>query len=48
MRDFAPVSPLPGVDAAAAESLALPMGPALSGPQVAEVAAAAGAALAPG
>jgi dTDP-4-amino-4,6-dideoxygalactose transaminase len=41
MRDFAPSAPLPGVESAAAESLALPMGPALSEQQAAEVAAAA-------
>jgi dTDP-3-amino-3,4,6-trideoxy-alpha-D-glucose transaminase len=46
MRDFAPASPLPGVDAAAAQSLALPMGPALSEEQVAAVTRAATAALA--
>ncbi len=37
LRDFAPAAPLPGVDSAAAHSLALPMGPALSEAQVAEV-----------
>ncbi len=41
MRDFAPPTPLPGVESAAAESLALPMGPALSEQQAAEVVAAA-------
>jgi len=41
MRDFAPSAPLPGVESAAAESLALPMGPALSEQQATEVAAAA-------
>ncbi|HUC07108.1 MAG TPA: DegT/DnrJ/EryC1/StrS family aminotransferase [Solirubrobacterales bacterium] len=41
MRDFAPSTPLPGVESAAAESLALPMGPALNEQQAAEVAAAA-------
>jgi len=46
MRDFAPTAPLRGVDAAAAQSLALPMGPALSEDQVAAVAEAATAALA--
>ncbi len=45
MREFAPAAPLPGVDAAAAQSLALPMGPALTAEQVAEVAGAATAAL---
>jgi dTDP-4-amino-4,6-dideoxygalactose transaminase len=40
LREFAPTRPLPGVDSAAARSLALPMGPALSDPQVAEVCAA--------
>jgi dTDP-4-amino-4,6-dideoxygalactose transaminase len=48
MRSFAPSSPLPGVDGAAAQSLALPMGPALTEAQVAEVAAAATSALARG
>jgi dTDP-4-amino-4,6-dideoxygalactose transaminase len=43
LREFAPRAPLPGVDSAAARSLALPMGPALSDEQVAEVARAAGA-----
>jgi len=37
LRDFAPASPLPGVESAAAHSLALPMGPALTEEQVAEV-----------
>jgi dTDP-4-amino-4,6-dideoxygalactose transaminase len=46
MREFAPRVPLPGVDSAAAESLALPMGPALSDEQAAEVVQAARAALA--
>jgi dTDP-4-amino-4,6-dideoxygalactose transaminase len=46
MREFAPREPLPGVEGAASESLALPMGPALGDQQVAEVAAAATAALA--
>jgi dTDP-4-amino-4,6-dideoxygalactose transaminase len=41
MRDFAPSAPLPGVESAAAESLALPMGPALSEQQATEVAEAA-------
>jgi dTDP-4-amino-4,6-dideoxygalactose transaminase len=46
MREFAPRVPLPGVESAAAESLALPMGPALSDEQAAEVVQAARAALA--
>jgi dTDP-4-amino-4,6-dideoxygalactose transaminase len=37
LRDFVPRAPLPGVESAAAQSLALPMGPALSDEQVAEV-----------
>lgn len=41
MRDFAPSTPLPGVESAAAQSLALPMGPALDEQQVAEVVRAA-------
>ena len=41
MRSFAPATALPGVDSAAAESLALPMGPALSEQQVSEVVRAA-------
>ncbi len=41
LRDFAPASTLPNVDSAAAQSLALPMGPALSTEQVTEVARAA-------
>ncbi len=41
LREFAPAHPLPGVDAAAAESLALPMGPALTEQQAAEVSRAA-------
>ena len=45
MREFAPAKSLPGVDAAAAQSLALPMGPALSAAEVSEVAQAATAAL---
>jgi dTDP-4-amino-4,6-dideoxygalactose transaminase len=48
MREFAPAQSLPGVDAAAAQSLALPMGPALSEAEVSEVAQAATAALARG
>ena len=40
MRDFVPSQPLPNVDAAAAESLALPMGPALDASDVEQVAAA--------
>jgi dTDP-4-amino-4,6-dideoxygalactose transaminase len=48
MRSFAPTAPLPGVDAAAAQSLALPMGPALTEEQVTEVARAATSALARG
>ena len=43
LRDFAPTAPLPGVEAAASRSLALPMGPALSDDQVAEVARVASA-----
>ena len=38
LSDFAPSVALPGVDTAAAQSLALPMGPALGDEQVAEVA----------
>jgi dTDP-4-amino-4,6-dideoxygalactose transaminase len=38
LRDFAPAGALPGVDTAAAQSLALPIGPALSEDQAAEVA----------
>jgi dTDP-4-amino-4,6-dideoxygalactose transaminase len=41
LRDFVPALPLPGVDAAAARSLALPMGPALSDEDAAEVSRAA-------
>jgi dTDP-4-amino-4,6-dideoxygalactose transaminase len=41
MRDFAPSAPLPGVESAASESLALPMGPALTERQATEVAEAA-------
>jgi dTDP-4-amino-4,6-dideoxygalactose transaminase len=41
LADFAPASALPGVDSAAARSLALPMGPALTDEQVAEVSRAA-------
>lgn len=37
LRDFAPRVPLPGVEAAAERSLALPMGPALGEVEVAEV-----------
>jgi dTDP-4-amino-4,6-dideoxygalactose transaminase len=37
LRDYVPASPLPGVERAAAESLALPMGPALTEEQAAEV-----------
>ena len=37
LRDFAPRVPLPGVEAAAERSLALPMGPALSEAEVAAV-----------
>jgi len=40
MREFAPSQPLANVDAAAAESLALPMGPALTAADVEQVAAA--------
>lgn len=36
LREFTPRVPLPGVESAAAESLALPMGPALTDEQVAE------------
>ncbi len=46
LSEFAPRVPLPGVESAAAESLALPMGPALSDEQVAEASRAALAALA--
>ena len=46
MRPFAPAAPLPGVERAAAESLALPMGPALGEQQVQEVVAAVAAAMA--
>jgi dTDP-3-amino-3,4,6-trideoxy-alpha-D-glucose transaminase len=38
LREFAPTNTLPGVESAATQSLALPMGPALSDDQVAEVA----------
>jgi dTDP-3-amino-3,4,6-trideoxy-alpha-D-glucose transaminase len=48
MREFAPTGPLPGVEGAAAESLALPMGPALSEEQVATVVSATTAAFARG
>jgi dTDP-4-amino-4,6-dideoxygalactose transaminase len=37
MEAFAPPAPLPGVESAAAQSLALPMGPALTEEQAAEV-----------
>jgi dTDP-4-amino-4,6-dideoxygalactose transaminase len=37
LRSFAPADPLPAVESAAAESLALPMGPALSEAEVARV-----------
>jgi dTDP-4-amino-4,6-dideoxygalactose transaminase len=37
LREFVPTAPLPGVDSAAAQSLALPMGPALTDEQAAEV-----------
>jgi dTDP-4-amino-4,6-dideoxygalactose transaminase len=40
MREFAPDAPLPGVEAAAAESLSLPMGPALAEEQAAAVVSA--------
>jgi dTDP-4-amino-4,6-dideoxygalactose transaminase len=40
MREFAPSGPLPNVDSAAAQSLALPMGPALDASDVEQVAAA--------
>lgn len=43
LRELAPGRPLPGVDSAAERSLALPMGPALSAEQVAEVCRVAGA-----
>jgi dTDP-4-amino-4,6-dideoxygalactose transaminase len=43
LRDFPPRGPLPGVEAAAGRSLALPMGPALTEQQAAEVARVAGA-----
>jgi dTDP-4-amino-4,6-dideoxygalactose transaminase len=45
LRRFAPADPLPGVEAAAAESLALPMGPALEESEVERVAEAVRAAL---
>ena len=45
LREFVPRVPLPGVESAAAESLALPMGPALSDEQVAEASGAIRAAL---
>jgi dTDP-4-amino-4,6-dideoxygalactose transaminase len=48
LRTFAPSDPLPGVESAAAQSLALPMGPTLSAAQVAEVVRVASAALGPG
>jgi dTDP-4-amino-4,6-dideoxygalactose transaminase len=37
LREFAPSAPLPGVDSAASQSLALPMGPALTAEQATEV-----------
>lgn len=43
LSEFAPERALPGVDSAAARSLALPMGPALSEEQVVEVCRVAGA-----
>jgi dTDP-4-amino-4,6-dideoxygalactose transaminase len=46
MRPYAPDGPLPAAEAAAAETIALPMGPALDDDQVGEVAAAVIAALA--
>jgi dTDP-4-amino-4,6-dideoxygalactose transaminase len=46
LREFAPQAPLPGVESAAAQSLALPMGPALSAEQAAEVSRVAREALA--
>jgi dTDP-4-amino-4,6-dideoxygalactose transaminase len=46
LREFAPTVPLPGVESAASESLALPMGPALTDEQVAEASRATHAALA--
>jgi dTDP-4-amino-4,6-dideoxygalactose transaminase len=46
LREFTPRVPLPGVESAAAESLALPMGPALSDAEAAEVADVARASLA--
>jgi dTDP-4-amino-4,6-dideoxygalactose transaminase len=42
LRDFHPAAPLPGVEAAANRSLALPMGPALTNEEAAEVARVAG------
>jgi dTDP-4-amino-4,6-dideoxygalactose transaminase len=45
LRPFAPPRSLPGVEAAAAESLALPMGPALDDSRVAAVTAAVAAAV---
>ena len=47
LREFTPRVPLPGVEAAAAESLALPMGPALSDADAAAVAGVARASLTP-
>jgi dTDP-4-amino-4,6-dideoxygalactose transaminase len=41
MREFAPAAALPGVESAAAQSLALPIGPALNEQQAAEVVRAA-------
>ena len=41
MAEFVPSRPLPGVEEAAAQSLALPMGPSLTPEQVAEVTQAA-------
>jgi dTDP-4-amino-4,6-dideoxygalactose transaminase len=46
LRDFAPVDPLPGVESAAAQSLALPMGPALNEEHANEVSRAVRDALA--
>jgi dTDP-4-amino-4,6-dideoxygalactose transaminase len=47
LERFAPLGPLPGAERAAVTSLALPIGPALSGAEVEEVVAATGNALGP-
>lgn len=46
LREFVPTVPLPGVESAASQSLALPMGPALTDEQAAEVSQATRDALA--